>query len=234
MGAPSFDPIRHIYATGDRVVPSNTEILRLMGIYGSYQFTESHHKYRGHAVHAGSAILDMGGIPQLGPVPSHLQQVADDIVNGYWPAFSRFKERTGWQGRIWECPIVDSLRGYGGTFDTVGEMGDDVVLLDLKSGVLPDMVPVQLALYWLLITQGKPVDEQHPGLDWLREVVKSGRPVKRMALRLTKDGKDTLFTQTSKGEDYSSQKWLAVASSVLNLYAVKSQYGLFDKGAVAG
>ncbi len=202
-----------------------------MGIYGSYQFVESHHKYRGHAVHAGSAILDMGGVPQLGPVPQHLQQVADDIVNGYWPAFTRFKERTGWQGRIWECPFVDPVRMYGGTSDTWGEMpGEEaVILLDVKSGVLPEMVPVQLALYELLAKNGVPVDQEHPGLGWLQATIKSGRPIKRMALRLTKDGKDTLFTQTSKGEDYSSPKWLAVASSLLNLYAVKSQYNLFDK-----
>ena len=228
---PSFNPATHVYSDGQRQVPSNTEILRAVGIYGSYQFAESHHKYRGHAVHAGAAILDMGGTAKLGPVPAALQTVADDIVNGYWPAFSRFKERTGWQGRIWECPMVDMLRGYGGTFDTVGEMGDDVVLLDLKSGVLPDMVPVQLALYWLLITQGTPVNEEHPGLAWLREVVKSGRPVKRMALRLTKDGKDTLFSATSNGESYDSPKWLAVANSALNLYTVRASYGLLEKAS---
>jgi hypothetical protein len=226
----SFDPILHKYVADGRVVPSNTEILRAMGIYGSYQFAESHHKYRGHAVHAGAAIMDMGGIPLLGPVPAHLEQVGRDIVEGYWPAFERFKARTGWQGKIWECPIVDPVRGYGGTFDAVGEMGNDLVLLDLKSGVLPEMVAVQLALYWLLITQGKPVDEEHPGLEWLRETVKSGRAVKRMALRLTKDGKDTLFSSTSKGDDYSAPKWLAVANSVLNVYNIRAQHGLFDKG----
>jgi len=230
---PSFDSATHVYHDGQRRVPSVTEILRTMGIYSSYGFAEPHHKYRGSAVHAGCAILDLGGSPQLGPVPAHLQQVADEIVNGYWPAFTRFKERTRWQGRIWECPIVDPLRGYGGTFDSVGEMGDDIVLLDVKSGVLPEMVPIQLALYDLLIRNGTPTDENHPGLAWLREAIASGRPIKRMALRLTKDGRDTLFCETAKREDYSSPRWIAVANSILNVYAIRSQYGLLEKERTA-
>lgn len=224
-----FDSATHTYTSDGRRQPSVTEILRAVGLYDSYQFAESHHKYRGHAVHAGAAMLDMGGQPTLGPVPSHLAQVAEDIVNGYWPAFSAFKERTGWQGRIWECPFVDPLRGYGGTFDAVGEMGGEIVLLDLKSGVLPELVPVQLAMYWLLATQGKPTNDDHAGLPWLCEVLASKCPVKRMALRLEKSGKDTLYSQTTKGEDYSSQKWVQVANSVLNLYTIRQQYGLIEK-----
>jgi hypothetical protein len=225
----SFNASDHSYWADGRQFPSVTQILKAVGIYSDFHFQESHHKYRGHAVHAGAAILDMGGVPELGPVPAHLKQVGEDIVNGYWPAFSRFKERTGWQGRIWECPIIDPVRGYAGCFDSVGEMGDDVVLLDVKSGVLPEMVPVQLALYWLLIGEGLPVNPQHPGLRWLEDVIKSGRPVKRMALRLTKDGKDTLFTQTSKCEDYSSPRWIQVTRSILNVYTIRASYGLLEE-----
>ncbi len=226
---PTFDPIYHRYSTGDRVVPSVTEILRAVSLYGSFQFAEDVHRWRGTAVHQFCAIADFGGTPVLGAVAPQFKQVADDIVNGYGAAFMRFKERTKWQGRIWEMPAVHGLLGYGGCFDSVGEMGDDVVLLDLKSGSMPSLVPAQLAMYWLLITEGTPVDEEHPGLDWLREVVKSGRPVKRMALQLSKDGKDTLFSETSKGDSFSSPVWLSVARSAINLYNIRAKYGTLDK-----
>ena len=224
-----FHEGRHEYTVDGRRQASVTEILRAVGVYDSYAFAEPHHKYRGTAVHAGAAIIDMGGRPQLAPVPKHLQPVADDIVNRYWPAFERFKAATGWQGRVWECPFIDPLRSYAGCFDSVGEMGGEYWLLDVKSGTLPEMVPVQLAMYWLLATKGQAVDEQHPGLEWLRAIIQSGAPVRRMALRLEKTGKYTVSTQTTKGEDYSAAKWLHVASSVLNVYAVKASYGLIEK-----
>jgi hypothetical protein len=228
---PSFDSRTHTYSTGDRVVPSVTEILRAVGVYGSYEFAADVHRWRGTAVHQYCAITDLGGKPVLGPVAPQFQQVADDIVNGYGRAFEKFKDRTGWQGKTWEVCFVDPIRGYGGTQDTWGEMPNEpaAILLDLKSGMLPELVPVQLVLYELLVRHGVAVDEEHPGLEWLREVIKSGRPIKRMALRLEKSGKDTLYTATSKGESYDSPKWLAVANSVLNLYNLKTTYNLFDR-----
>ncbi len=229
MSSRTFNPATHVYAIDGRPLPSVTQILRATGIYSDYAFAESHHKYRGSAVHAGAAILDMNGVPQLGPVPAHLQTVADEIVNGYWPAFSRFKERTGWQGRIWECPMVHPTYGFAGCFDVVGECGDEIVLLDVKSGVMPEAIPAQLALYWLLITTGLPVDENHAGLEWLRSVVAEKRPVQRWGLRLEKSGKDTVYTQTSKGESYSAPRWDTLARSLLNVYTVRAQFGLLAK-----
>lgn len=225
----AFHPETHTYEVDGQAKPGVTTIMRHAGLYSDYGFAEPHHKYRGSAVHAGSAILDLGGVPQLGPVPRHLQSVADDIVQGYWPAFSRFKERTKWQGRIWECPLIDPVRGYGGCFDSVGEMDGEPTLIDLKSGTMPDMVPVQLALYWLLATKGLPVSEKHPGWAWLKDLVASGHPVKRVAVRLERDGKWTMYSQTKRGESYDAPKWLVAASSILNLHAVRSDYGLLAK-----
>lgn len=228
-----FNQADHSYWCGHRQLPSVTELLRAAGLYSTYSFADPTHKYRGHAVHAGAAIIDMGGEPVLATVPKHLEQVGRDIIEGYWPAFSSWKERTGWQGRIWECSFVDPVRGFGGTFDSVGEFPDDPAIyeLDVKSGVLPELVPAQLALYELLIRQGQPVDPQHPGLAWLMEAIKSGRPLKKIALRLERDGRHTMYSQTSKGRSYDDPVWLQVANSVLNLHAIKSTYGLLERTA---
>lgn len=225
----SFDQVTHTYRDGRRVLPSVTEILREMGIYGSYQFAESHHKYRGSAVHAGSAILDAGGTPQLGAVPAHLQSVADDIVNGYWPAFSAWRSRTGFRGRIWECPYADPVLGYAGCFDTAGEVGDEIWFVDLKSGTLPEMVPVQLWAYEHLIRHGKPINQDHPGLPWLLDAVNSGRRLRKKAVRLEKTGRDTMTEATSKGQPYDDPTFSAAWKSCLNLYNLKTGYNLLGE-----
>jgi hypothetical protein len=225
----AFSPQTHTYTADGRVLPSVTQILRAVGLYDSYAFAEPHHRYRGQAIHQCSAIIDMGGVVESISAPPHLAQVRDDILNGYLPAFVAFKERTRWQGRIWECPMVQTVLGFGGSFDAVGECGDEVVLLDLKSGVMPPLVPAQLAFYWLLITTGTPINPDHAGYQWLQQVIADKRPVQRWALRLEKTGKDTLFTETAKSESFNSPKWDSLAKSSINLYNMKAAYGLLEE-----
>lgn len=232
MSALSFNPATHVYAAGSRVLPSVTEILRAVGIYDSYHFATRIHAFRGSAVHAGAAIIDMGGEPHLGYQRNgnaEVARVASEIPM-YWDAYRSFKARTGFQGRIWECPMANSSAGYAGTFDAVGEIGDEVVLLDLKSGTLPDMVPVQLWAYADLIERGTPINPDHPGLPWLREVVKSKRPIRKMAVRLERDGKDTLFSRCPKNVAYDDPMWASAWRSVLNTFILRSNYGLLEAG----
>jgi hypothetical protein len=226
----SFNAATHVYEVDGKAKASATSILRAVGLYDSYEFAEDYHRYRGSAVHSGAAILDLGGEPRLGPVPFNLQQVGDEIVNGYWPAFSNFKQRCKWQGYIWECPMIG--RDHAGCFDSVGLMDADPTLIDVKSGSMPDMVPVQLAMYWLLITKGLPVSEDHPGLNWLRELVESGRKVKRAAVRLEKSGRDTLFSETRRGESYDSDKWIHAANSALTLFRLVPGHEYVDVNGV--
>lgn len=227
MSALSFDPIEHKYRDGSRRLFSTTEILRAVGLYSDYSFADAVHKYRGHAVHIGCSMIDAGGDPQLQRYPT--EQLRKDIEEGYWVAFRRFKARTGFQGRIYECPFADPVSGFGGTFDVIGECGDELWMPDLKSGVLPELVPVQLASYADLIQRGKPINPDHPGLPWLMEAVKSGRPIKRKAVRLEKDGTDTLFSQTSKGISYDDPMWASAWRSALNCFILRSNYGLLER-----
>lgn len=227
-----FDPVEHKYTMDGRRLPSVTGIMRIAGLTGSYGFDDPIHAMRGHAVHAGCSIIDMGGEPpsinltgDYASNPDYVQ-VAKDIEEGYWPAYRAFKARTGFQGRIYECAMVHPTLGYAGTFDVCGERGDEIWLPDLKSGVLPDLVPIQLSGYSLLIREGIPVDPQHPGLDWLREMVKSGKKILRKAVRLQKDGTDTLFSETKRKESYDSRVFDAGWMSAISLYNLRSSYGL--------
>lgn len=231
MSALSFDPIEHKYRDGSRVLPSVTEILRAVNIYGSYSFATKIHAFRGSAVHRACAILDLGGEPHLTISPqwdAETRRVAEEIPR-YWDAYRSFKARTGFQGRIWEAPFADPISGFAGTFDTLGEIGDEIVLLDIKSGELPPMVPVQLAAYECLIRTGAPINPDHPGLPWLLEVVKSGRPIKRRAVRLEKSGVDTLFAATAKGASYDDPMWMSAWRSAANIFTLRSNYGLLER-----
>lgn len=226
----SFNPATHEYRADGNLLSSATGILRAVGLYSDYSFAEDHHRWRGQAVHTGAALIDFGITPQLAPVPAHLQGVADDIVKGYWPAFRRWKERTKWQGVCWECPLV-SADGFAGTFDCVGRFGDspELTLLDLKSGTLPPMVAVQLAAYDALIRTGVPVDPEHPGWEYVRDAVRSGCPLRRVALRLERTGKDSMHSSTPKGHSYDDRMWEIAWRNSLSLYNLRSNYNLLEK-----
>jgi hypothetical protein len=219
-----FDEKLHEYGDGRRKLPSVTGILRAVGLYSDYGFAASHHKFRGRAVHQGCAMIDQGVDPHLTRYPN--EQLRVDIEQGYWAAYRKFKARTNFQGRIYECPFVDPVGGYGGTPDVVGECDDEIWSVDLKSGTLPELVPIQLAAYRDLMTRGIPINAEHPGIGWLRSVIESGRPILHKAVRLQKDGTDTLYSATTKGVSYDSPIWAARWRGALAVYQTRAEYGL--------
>lgn len=225
-----FDNNEHIYRMDGRRVPSVTGIMRISQLVSSFSFDDPIHAFRGHAVHHGAALIDQGqedvwfGVS--GPLANDPEyvKVANDINTGYLPAYRAFKKRTGFQGHTYEVGLIHPTLRYAGTFDACGECGDDIWLIDLKSGVLPELVPVQLAAYQRLILEGLPIDPDHAGLEWLRESVKSGRKIHRKAVRLQKDGTDTLFSETSKGTSYDDRKFDNAWVAAISLYNVRAEY----------
>jgi hypothetical protein len=216
-----------------------------MRIFDSYEFAAQVHRYRGHAVHHGCALIDQGETPTLS-IPANaseeIRKAAFDIENGYWPAYRRFKARTGFQGQCYECSLVDPIMGFGGTFDVMGttppvedEEGNiiypgEVWLPDLKSGeVLPKMVPCQTALYKYLLTHGKPVNPRHPGWDWVQEIVRAGTPIRCKAIRLQRDGTPTIYAESTKPvRSYDDPYWTVLARSAVNLYNGLNDNGLLE------
>jgi hypothetical protein len=233
MAKVHFDPVSHAYSVDGRRVPSVTGILREMRIYDSYEFTAAYHRLRGHAVHHGCALIDQGQEPTISvpaDAPEEIRKAAHDIEHGYWPAFKSWRARTGFQGRCYECSLVDPVLKFGGTFDVWGMAGDEVWLVDLKSGeVLPKMVPCQLSLYELLARNGQSVDPNHPGWGWVQEVIKAGVPIKRKAVRLQRDGTDTMYSATAKGRSYDDPYWTVLSRSAVNVFNGLSDNGLLGK-----
>lgn len=228
-----FDSAEHVYRKDGRRVPSVTGLMRIAQMVSGFSFDDPIHAFRGHSVHFGCGLIDRGedayfgvnGIPETDPKYSEYVKVAHDINYGYLPAYADFKRTTGFQGHIYECGWIHTALNYGGTFDIAGECGDEIWLLDEKSGVLPELTPLQLAGYHMLIKEGVPINPEHPGLDWLREVIKQGRRIKRKALRLQKDGTWTLFSETSKRTSYDDRKFDIGWASIVNCYNLRQEYG---------
>jgi len=225
-----FDPVRHDYLADGRALPSNTEILRHMGLYSDYSFAEPVHRYRGKAVHDGCAVIDGGGEPTLELPPNPAEEIleaAHDIETGYWPAFSDFCRKEKFRGICWEVALIDPIWGFAGMLDCLGFCGDDPImrLVDIKSGEVPVLVGAQLAGYELLIRRGKPCKGYS-----LHPLVSPGVVLKKMALRLSKDGRYKPFYETPKGRPYDDTYWTTLFRSALNCYNARMEYGLTGPG----
>lgn len=226
-----FDATDHRYSADGRTLASSTQILRAVGLYSDYAFTDGIHRFRGSAVHECCRALDASMIPAIDAPPQHAAMV-DDILNGYCAAFLKWRYRTGFQGICWECPLICADEGYGVTFDVVGHFNGNVSelgLVELKSGAIPLMVPVQLASQEFAIRRGEAVNPDHPGWHYVQDAARSGVAIKKMAVRLEKSGRDTTFTGAPDGTSYDAGTWSLVWRSALNLYTARSKYGLLEK-----
>lgn len=218
-----FHPGPHEYRVDGRVVPGVTSILRACGLSGSYEFTDKIHAYRGSCVHSGSAIIIAGGDPLLEPL-NHPHSTYPDYVrvhgeiNGYWDAMRAAKQAINFTGCVYECPFIDPARGYGGTFDFGAFASGSDQLWDIKSGLMPVMVPVQVCAYEDLARRGIPINPDHPGLGWLLDLVKSGRTIERCGLRLEKTGRFTAYYECPKSRPYTDPMWMSAWRSCLCLF----------------
>lgn len=221
----SFTSETHTYAVDGKHVPSVTGILRACGLSGNFEFTDRIHAFRGTAVHEGSALIISGAneYPTLEPLRAPHSTYPDYLrvhgeVPGYWEACRAAKAAMKFTGCVYEARFIDPVRGYAGTFDFGAYVGGTDQLWDIKSGVFPVMTPVQVCAYEDIARRGLPIDPEHPGLPWLQELVRSGRPIERCGLRLEKTGRFTAFYECSKGRPYSSPMWMSAWRSALCLH----------------
>lgn len=172
-------------------------------------------------------MIDGGGSPHISG-PPELQHVIDDINTGFLPAFRSWKERTKFQGICWEFPLIDTVAGFGVTPDVVGRFGNspELMLVELKSGMMPAMVPMQLAAQVAAIRKGSPVNPEHPGWAQVNELVRSGVPIRRCAVRLEKSGKSTMVSETAKGVSFDDPSWDVAWRSALNVFHLMSNNNL--------
>jgi hypothetical protein len=137
----AFDPAVHRYSLGGIQLPHVTRVLEHAGLV-DYRFLGANREVyleRGRLVHQATADYDQGCLVESSVPPEIL---------GYLGAWRAFRRDYGFVPSLIEYRVCHRQLSYAGTLDRVGRIGDGTeLLIDIKSGVAPSAVSVQLAAY---------------------------------------------------------------------------------------
>lgn len=131
---PDFDAEAHVYRVDGRIVPGVTTILKAAGIGHSDTTDEGFQisddvmeaaRDRGTDIHYACELLDRGDLDW-----DSLDEEIESFVIGY----QNWKAETGFVADMIEAPIYSEEYEYCGTIDRAGWIGDQRIVLDLKSG----------------------------------------------------------------------------------------------------
>jgi hypothetical protein len=122
----TFDPVKHEYRDGSRVIPSVTQILQPITDFSfvSPEILSAAQAF-GTAVHRACELHDQGELdldtldPELAP-----------YLNGW----IKFCDEHACQWVAIEQRVYDQKMGYAGTLDRVGFVDTDNAIVDIKSG----------------------------------------------------------------------------------------------------
>lgn len=138
-----FDAEAHVYAIGDRRLPSVTQVLADVGVA---DFSDPHFsddvKARGRRIHHAIA-LDVEEALDDDTVTAELQP--------YIEGWRRFVAESSVEIEFWERPVCDPALGYAGTLDGIvilpqGRGPTRRTVLDVKRALYPSAGP-QVAAY---------------------------------------------------------------------------------------
>ncbi len=158
--APSvlFDPERHLYWQGGRLLPGVTAILEATGI-ADYSFIDG--DLRDYALARGTAVHTLVKLIVAGTLD---WSTIDPVLEPYLWAFESFRADTGIVPRVSEVPLADPTLGYAGTPDLGGPLApqhartvarESDTVLDVKSGEgVERSFGVQTAAYQNLLYVG--------------------------------------------------------------------------------
>lgn len=175
----AFDHGKHAYTAGDLEMASVTSVLKAVRLYSDYKFLDRRYRQRGTAVHQGCALVESG---------EYDEDSTHEEIRPYVLRYQEFVAETGFKGIAWELGMINSVMGVGGTLDVIGKIGDELTLIDVKSGECPKFVGVQLAAYEHLFMTGKLIPS--PNLDEsqltaLARIRRDKPKIRRRSLQLT-------------------------------------------------
>lgn len=158
----TFDVASHAYALDGLALPSVTRVLGDIFYNPAADWATEENRLRGQYVHAAIA-LDHEGVLD--------DDTLDPALVPYLDAWRTFKRDVGFVPFAWEQAVCDPQRGYAGTYDVVGQFGDNPrfppVLIDYKSGPPPHYTPLQTAAYARIAKGDRWPTLRRAGL-WLR------------------------------------------------------------------
>ena len=136
-----FREATHEYKIDGKPVPSVTQVLKEAGLIDSTFFTPEA-ALRGQHVHTACALWDKGELDTC---------ALDPVLVPYLEAWQKFRKESGVTPTIIEEPFYSLEHGFAGTIDRAWMDGKHFIVCDIKSGPLPDWLPLQLAGYSILI-----------------------------------------------------------------------------------
>lgn len=212
----AFDPAGHKYTAGARQLASVTTILRETKFYEVPEWIkDDKYKKLGAAVHTACQLYDLG----LSPAQPYHPDVEARLQ---W--YRRFKQDTGFQGKVWEVPLADVDRGHAGTLDILGTVpSGEIWLVDIKTGTVPVVgVSMQLAAYLDLLQNGRVIPiPRHASLpldtEWFEQWRRAPK-IRRRSLNLTAE-KYTL-------RSHDDSRWTGDWRATLRVYNAWQEHGI--------
>lgn len=178
----TFDAATHTYRYEDRLVPGVTSVLEplqmLQGV--PWAVLEAARKF-GSNVHLACHLFNVGMLDIA---------TLDPALLPYLEGWQAFLADTGFDITESESPVYNAQLKYAGTPDCIGNYAGSTWVVDIKSGVVPCTVGLQLAAY----QHAKPV-----------------KPKRRLCVQLTGAGKYKLHEQKNPGD-------FALFMSALNIH----------------
>lgn len=134
-----FDSATHTYTLAGRRLPSVTQVLGVLDQYESVPLSALE-AAREFGTHVHLAVeLDIAGT---------LDEAAlDPALAPYLEGWRKYRRDSGIRIIGSEQRIVDTVLGYAGTCDVVGEVRGQNVVIDIKSGAVPKSAGPQVAAY---------------------------------------------------------------------------------------
>jgi hypothetical protein len=170
----NFDDVTHTYTLDGRKVPSVTQAMADVGIIDT-EWYKPEHALRGKHVHEAAQYFDEDDLDPTSILPH---------IVPYLDAWIQFRKDTGFKPHLIEQRVWRSC-GYAGTLDRTGWLNDRYILLDLKSGGLPNWTGLQTSGYEHALVERI-----------LAKEIEAPIPQARFAVQVKKDGKYNLKEYT--------------------------------------
>ena len=193
----TFDPEKHEYRLGGKVLPSVTEVISSAGLVDFSRVpaeTLETARQRGTAVHSACNLYDHGTLDYAS---------LDPVIWPYLEAWDKFVRQADVTIHMTEHPVHSTKHGYAGTFDRLALVANKPAMIDIKtSEIISQATGVQTIAYL------HAAEESGCGLGL------PAKKYKRFAVHLFDNGKYEL-------EPYTSEQDWSVFLACLQIYHFK-------------
>ena len=150
----TFDEERHAFFWKGQPTPSITQVLKAEGCIDDQWYTEEG-RVRGTYVHFATELHDRA--------PERQIQI-DPALEGYYQAYLRFKQDTGFLPipELIEAKLYSAAYDFAGIPDRAGLLNGNKVIIDLKTGAVDEeVVKLQTAAQEILMAEHGPFSARY-------------------------------------------------------------------------